>query len=521
MDGDNEINNIISKAMTLITAKSKSIPKRVIIGLEETGTAAKNSGAGGGYETNRVKCSSSDNSAGYLDSKIAAGAGITKTKTTDANGNEKIVISSSNTLIFNNKNGLTVDELVCLDNEGTPITVNDSNTYPIGIISAINGTDCTVTTSGVIELSHDFFIINDVGSLAYWNGTGYDTNENFAYPFTVGIVIDTNKIFVEINRITDGRAAVDGSDTPAFLGDKIVAGNGIGITQTTGGAGAALQIYAQSQLPSMTGEGGHLLTNNGMAAGWTDGVVVDNDYTTVNRTLIIAKQGEETGGAAAQSIYMPQYTTVDGTGGLFVRNNGTMTIYENASKSYIELSNGAAYFGRQDAATQFYGIAIMPHGTHRGAWLSTPESATARRIMVTDDNNYVYRAPAGDHIVKTAQITLTRAQIVALYTTPIQFIANRSGVCKLPIKAVQKQGAVRYYTGIVSLCFGTTYSSSKVLANIGLSSGVASARFVNCVTPTTQDCENIPIYLTASSAITDGGNSDPVTFYLEYTELYL
>ena len=515
--------------MTLVTIKSKSIPKRAIIGLEqEQAGAVSRSGAYAGAATNtsQVRATSADKSTGFLDDKLTVGQGITKNVITDVKGTQKLELSASasGTIAISNPSGLAAGIPVAISyyNEtGEAYLVpNTTSNYPIGIITA-GGATAVVQFSGVYDLASSIFADTDYGLPVYWSGSEYTTVYSTAFNSSVGVVVGAKVILIQIAPIDTHKVSVNGTDSAKYLKDKLIAGNRMEITEVAKDNGVYLSFDSLDEVPTREGQSGKLLTNNGVNPVWDDTAKIESDKFTVKKALNLTKQGNETGGAAEQTIYMPQYSTIDGVGGLFVRNSGGISINGMNGAAYLALNNSGSYVERIDGSGNYYGLVIMPYGTHRGAYLSTPESSSARRVLVTDDNSYVYRAPAGDHVIKTASITLTRAQILALYTTPVQLMAARAGVCVLPLKAIQKQGTSRYYTGIISVCFGTTYSSSKVLANVGLAGAGASARFVNCVTPTTSDCENVPIYLTASSTITDGGTSDSVTFYLEYTEIYL
>ena len=150
---------------------------------------------------------------------------------------------------------------------------------------------------------------------------------------------------------------------------------------------------------------------------------------------------------------------------------------------------------------------------------TVPDATASSGLAVIAGDGQLKQAAATVHAIKTAIITLTRAQVLAAYSTPIQLFAATSGVCRLPIKAIWKADGLNYYNGQLVLFYGSTYSSAKAFNNVLLTGIGTAARYNTSFTPSTNICENQAIYIGTNANITDSGTSDTITILLEYTEI--
>lgn len=377
------------------------------------------------------------------------------------------------------------------------------------------------------------------------------------------------------NAINNYRVKTSESDTlQDYLASKItVSGNGLTVAEylNTTTNYRSINFNIPNPLPNSMLTNG-VLTNDGTTSLWSDILTISDGNANVKNTASLVLNNGSTNSITGTTLGLNGSIAVRISSAnvelMRLRNNtayiyastfninstsvklggilGTTTIYrpllvnaDNSLSTYnfqsfpkVESNDGTsrvATFSDSGAGTNTVSIVSQRGVCLQASETITIQSSTNQYIIsnipngigtpIVSNGGQLYLDVTTPQI-KRAKITLTRAQILALNTTPIQLLPAQTGVLYIPHRFIIKQGATRSYTGTIYVTYGTVYNANNLSAWFALAGGLSTAKYTDCIaTATGVVNEGLPIYLTTNNAITDSGTSDSVTFWLEYTVL--
>jgi len=347
-------------------------------------------------------------------------------------------------------------------------------------------------------------------------------------------------------------SATDGAQ--GYLMDKLTVSGGLTATEvlSTDSTSKYVEISWPAGLATALVSGG-VLTNNGVTSTWTDVITFENGNANLKQGSQIAsattltanaqKIDLQAGGVSqmdvtADRIDVKKYLYYTGGGTvssqrpLMIDTNNQVVPYGYSnfyridswdSTSYMvaarnNLTNSIQIYANKgalitaenainlDSNTGTYTLADVPAGSGVPLVLST---ATGQ--IYYNDSRTLYRAA----------LTLTRSQILALSTTLVSLVsapgANR---VILPKALVHCGGATRLYNGYGGLCYSTDGSTNGCVAlDFSQIKATPKYRLPTQLGFDSFDISNAGIYVYGN--ITDGGTSDAVDLWFEYSILDL